>query len=85
MSNVWARRLMAGTVNPDTSPRARASYSAWMLAERAPNAWLASQASHWAVAVVASSVEKAAVQAMSRIPASRKASSSSMTRRSPSR
>ena len=56
MSNVWARRLIAGTVNPATSPRARASYSAWMLADRAPSAWLASQTSHWAAAVVASSV-----------------------------
>ena len=27
---------------------ARASYSAWMLADRAPSAWLASQTSHWA-------------------------------------
>ena len=56
MSNVWARRLIAGTVNPETSPRARASYSPWMLAERAPSAWLASQTSHCAAAVVASSV-----------------------------
>ena len=28
--------------------RARASYSAWMLADRAPSSWLASQTSHWA-------------------------------------
>ena len=34
-----------------------------MLADRAPSAWLASQISHWAAAVVGSSVEKAAVQA----------------------
>ena len=68
MSKVWARRLMAGTVKPETSPRARASYSAWMLADRAPSAWLASQTSHWAAAVVASSVENAAVQARSRMP-----------------
>src|SRR6187397_2302708 len=85
MSNVWVRRLSAGTVKPETSPRARASYSDWMLADRAPSSWLASQTSHWAAAVVPSSVEKAAVQASSRIPASRKASWTSMTRRSPSR
>ena len=42
MSNVATRMLIAGTVNPDTSPRARAMYSSWMLAERAPSAWLAS-------------------------------------------
>ena len=85
MSNVWARMLIAGTVNPDTSPRPRAAYRSWMLAERAPSSWLASQTSHWAAAVVASSVEKAAVQARSRMPAPRKPASSSMTRRSPSR
>src|SRR6188472_3745766 len=56
-----------------------------MLAERAPSSWLASQTSHWAAAVVASSSLNAAVQARSRMPASRKAASSSMTRRSPSR
>src|SRR5215207_5207875 len=56
-----------------------------MLAERAPSSWLASQTSHCAAAVVASSVENAAVQARSRTPVSRKAASSSMTRRSPSR
>ena len=50
MSNVWARRLMAGTVNPETSPRPRAAYSSWMLADRAPSSWLASQTSHWAAA-----------------------------------
>src|SRR2546426_954241 len=33
MSNVWARMLMAGTVNPWISPRARAMYSSWMLAD----------------------------------------------------
>ena len=67
MSNVCARRLIAGTVKPETSPRARASYSAWMLAERAPSSWLASQTSHCAAAVVASSSLNAAVQARSRI------------------
>ncbi len=72
MSKVWARRLIAGTVKPDTSPRARASYSPWMLAERAPRTWLASQISHCAASMVASSIENAAVQARSRIPASRK-------------
>ena len=71
---------MAGTVKPETSPRARASYRPWMLAERAPSAWLASQTSHCAAAVVASSVPNAAVQARSRIAPSRKAASSSMTR-----
>ena len=34
---------MAGTVNPETSPRPRATYSSWMLADGAPSAWLASQ------------------------------------------
>ena len=43
-----------------------------MLADRAPSSWLASQTSHCAAAVVASSVENAAVQARSRMPASRK-------------
>src|SRR6476660_6062627 len=85
MSKTWVRRFSAGTVKPETSPRARASYSPWMLADRAPSSWLASQTSHWAAAVVASSSLNAAVQATSRIPASRKAASSSMTSRSPSR
>ena len=55
-----------------------------MLAECAPRAWLASQTSHWAAAVVASSSLNAAVQARSRMAPSRKVASSSMTRRSPS-
>ena len=58
---------MAGTVKPDTSPRPRAVYRSWMLADWAPSAWLASQTSHWAAAVVGSSVLNAAVQARSRI------------------
>ena len=69
MSKVCARRLIAGTVKPETSPRARASYSAWMLADRAPSSWLASQTSHCAAAVVASSSLNAAVQARSRMRA----------------
>ena len=60
-------------------------WAARTLADRAPSAWLASHTSHCAVAVVGSSVEKAAVQARSRIPVSRKEASSSTTRRSPSR
>ena len=56
-----------------------------MLALCAPRAWLASQTIHWAAAVVASSVEKAAVQARSRMAVDRNAASSSMTRTSPSR
>ena len=51
----------------------------------APSAWLASQTIHWAAAVVASSVENAAVQARSRIAVDRNAASSSMTSTSPSR
>ena len=35
MSKTCVRRLMAGTVKPWTSPRPRAMYSSWMLAERA--------------------------------------------------
>ena len=56
-----------------------------MLAERAPSSWLASQTSHCAAAVVASSSLNAAVQARSRIAAARNAASSSTTSRSPSR
>ena len=85
MSNVWARMLIAGTVKPLTSPRPRARYSSWMLAEPAPRAWLASQTIHWAASVVASSSANAAVQARSRMAVSRNAPSSSMTRCSPSR
>src|SRR4029079_8695758 len=85
MSKTCVLRLRAGTVKPETSPRARASYRAWMLADRAPSSWLASQTSHLAAAVVASSSLNAAVQARSRMPVSRKAASSSMARRSPSR
>ena len=85
MSNVWARMLIAGTVNPWTSPRARAMYRSWMLAERAPSSWLASQTSQRATSTVASSAENAEVQARSRIVRSRKAAASSMTSRSPSR
>ena len=36
MSKVWARMLMAGTVKPLISPRARALYSSWMLADLRP-------------------------------------------------
>src|SRR6478609_9985922 len=85
MSKVCARRLMAGIVKPATSPRARASYRPWMLADRAPSSWLASQTSHCAAAAVASSSVKAAVQARSRMPSARNPASSSMTSRSPSR
>jgi hypothetical protein len=46
MSNVWARMLMAGTVNPETSPRARARYSSSMLALWAPSSRAASWISH---------------------------------------
>src|SRR6186713_3117619 len=55
-----------------------------MLADTAPSAWLASQTIHWAASLVESSSANAAVQAKSRIVASRKARSSSMTSRSPS-
>src|SRR3954453_10317676 len=85
MSNVWARRLIAGTVNPWTSPRPRAMYSSWMLADSAPSCWLASQTSHCAASFVASSSPNTAVHARSRIGASRKAFSSAMTSRPPSR
>jgi hypothetical protein len=37
MSNVWARMLIAGTVNPETSPRGARRYSSWMLALWAPS------------------------------------------------
>ena len=67
MSKVWARMLIAGTVNPWTSPRARAMYRSWMLAERAPSSWLASQTSQRATSTVGASSENAAVQARSRI------------------
>ena len=65
MSNVWARMLIAGTVNPETSPRPRAMYSSWMLADRAPSAWLASQTIQRAASAVGSSFVNAAVQARS--------------------
>ena len=65
MSKVWARRFMAGTEKPLTSPRPRAMYSSWMDAERAPRAWLPSQTSQRAASAVASSAVKAAVQARS--------------------
>ena len=65
MSKVCARRLMAGTVIPWYSFRARALYSSWMLAERAPMAWLASQTIQRAASTVASSSLKVAVQARS--------------------
>ena len=55
-------------MNPETSPRPRAMYSSWMLAERAPSAWLASQTSHCAASAVGSSVVNAAVQARSPRP-----------------
>ena len=54
MSEACARRLIAGTVKPDTSPWPRAEYRSWMLALWAPRAWLASQTIHRAAAVVAS-------------------------------
>ena len=57
--------LIAGTVNPETSPRPRAMYSSWMLAERAPSAWLASQMIQRAASAVGSSLVNAAVQARS--------------------
>src|SRR5689334_415097 len=79
MSNVWARMLIAGTVNPEISPRARAMYSSWMLAERAPSIWAASQTIHWAASTVAGSVANAAVQARSRIPSARRRWTSSIS------
>src|SRR6476620_9838561 len=65
MSNVATRMLSAGTVNPDTSPRARAMYSSWMLDERAPSAWLASHTIQRTASAVGSSVVNAAVHARS--------------------
>ena len=59
MSNVWARRLMAGTVKPDDLAAGRGPCTApgcWPTC--APSAWLASQTSHCAAAVVASSVDE---------------------------
>src|SRR4051812_42174936 len=84
MSKVWARMLIAGTVKPLTSPRARAMYSSWMLADRAPSSWLASQTIHWAAATAASSFENAAVHARSRMPSPRSRASSATVSRSPS-
>ena len=81
MSNVWARMLIAGTVNPETSPRPRARYSSWMLADRAPSAWLASQTIQRAASAVGSSFVNAAVQARSAAAWLRKRASSSMTSR----
>src|SRR5258705_3821732 len=81
MSNVCDRRLIAGTVNPATSPRARARYSSWMLADRAPSSWAASHTIHCATSTVAGSSLKAAVQARSRIPSARSRATSSITNR----
>ncbi len=81
MSNVATRMLSAGTVNPDTSPRARAMYSSWMLAERAPSAWLASHTIQRTASAVGSSVVNAAVHARSAAAWDRKRASSSTTRR----
>src|SRR5579862_1890175 len=79
MSKVWARMLIAGTVNPWTSPRARAMYRSCMLADRAPRAWAHSQTSHCAASAVAGSVVKAAVQARSRMPSARRRATSSIS------
>ena len=84
MSKVCARRLMAGTVNPDTSPRLRAAYSSWMLADGAPSSWLASQISQRAASTVAGSVENVWVQARSWTVRARNAASSVIMSRPPS-
>src|SRR4029079_8417454 len=84
MSNVCARMLIAGTVNPWTSPRPRASYSAWILAERAPSACDASHTIQRAAATAGSSSLNTAVQARSAAGWLRKRASSSTTSRSPS-
>ena len=81
MSNVWARMLIAGTVNPETSPRPRARYRSWMLADRAPSAWLASHTIQRAASAVGSSRVNAAVQARSATAWLRNRASSSMTSR----
>jgi hypothetical protein len=59
-------------------------YSSWMLAERVPSAWLASQTIQRAASAVGSSEVKAAVQARSAAAWDRKRGSSSTTGRSPS-
>ncbi len=79
MSKICARRLMAGTVNPETSPRLRAAYSSWMLADGAPSSWLASQIIQRAASTVAASVENVWVQARSWIVRARNATSSVTT------
>ena len=86
MSKVWARRLMAGTVKPDTSPRARASYSPWMLAARAPSAWARlpdEPLGGGGRGLVGA--ERRGPREVLAIAAPRNAASSSMTRRSSSR
>ncbi len=60
MSKVCARRLIAGTVKPETSPRLRAMYSSWMDADWTPRTWLASQTIQRAASAVASSAVNAA-------------------------
>ena len=84
MSNTCVRRLMAGTVKPLTSPRPRAMYRSWMLADGAPSSWDASQTIQRAASTAPASSLNVAVHTMSRMPPSRKRASSSMTRRSPS-
>jgi hypothetical protein len=84
MSNVAARMLSAGTVKPEISPRLRAMYSSWMLADRAPSAWLASHTIQRTASAVGSSVVNAAVHARSAAAWERNRASSSMTRRPPS-
>ena len=83
MSKVWARRFIAGTVKPFTSPRLRAMYRSWIDADMTPRAWPASQTSQRAASAVASSVVKAAVQARSAAASERKRAASSMTSVSP--
>ena len=61
---------MAGTVNPLTSPRPRASYRPWIEAGRAPVTWPSSQSSHRA-ASRASPVENTACHTSRSVAAER--------------
>src|SRR5450756_1698462 len=84
MSKVSMRMLMAGTVKPRTSPRLRAAYRSWMLADGAPSSWLASQISQRAASTVAGSCENVCVQARSSMVRARNVASSVTSSRPPS-
>jgi hypothetical protein len=79
MSMTCVRRLIAGTVNPETSPRPRARYSSLMLADGDPSTIDASHTIQRAASTTAASSLNVADHATVRMPWSRNAASSSIT------